>query len=178
MRLRADPHRSQITHHTTHLADYYTPVRERVEPAHLGGRWFGADGPPSPPPSPRDLQRCLKVRQVRHRAPPRYTKCARGRTRTDHRSRPCEVTQKEAHGGASFCSPALRSKALAPRRPATARQDDEARRPLSGGWRAKRGASVRLFLLELHRDVYELCCLTKPLRIGSFHDQFRYSPET
>ena len=43
--------------------------------------------------------------------------------------------------------------------------------------RAKRGASVRLFLLELHRDVYELCCLTKPLRIGSFHDQFRYSPE-
>ena len=23
-------------------------VRERVEPAHLGGRWFGADGPPSP----------------------------------------------------------------------------------------------------------------------------------
>ena len=61
-------------------------VRERVEPAHLGGRWFGADGPPSPPPSPRDLQRCLKVRQVRHRAPPRYTKCACGRTLTDHRS--------------------------------------------------------------------------------------------
>jgi len=46
-------------------------VRERVEPARLGGRWFGADGPPSPPPSPRDLQCCLKVRQVRHRAPPR-----------------------------------------------------------------------------------------------------------
>ena len=62
-------------------------VRERVEPAHLGGRWFGADGPPSPPPSPRDLQRCLKVRQVRHRAPPRYTKCACGRTLTDQRSR-------------------------------------------------------------------------------------------
>ena len=61
-------------------------VRERVEPAHLGGRWFGADGPPSPPPSPRDLQRCLKVRQVRHRAPPRYTKCACGRTLKDHRS--------------------------------------------------------------------------------------------
>ena len=37
---------------------------ERVEPACLG-----ADGPPSPPPSPRDLQCCLKVRQVRHRAP-------------------------------------------------------------------------------------------------------------
>ena len=49
-------------------------VRERVEPARLGGMWFGADGPPSPPPSPRDLQCCLKVRQVRHRAPPRYTK--------------------------------------------------------------------------------------------------------
>ena len=65
-------------------------VRERVEPAHLGGRWFGADGPPSPPPSPRDLQRCLKVRQVRHRAPPRYTKCACGRTLTDHRS---QITQ-------------------------------------------------------------------------------------
>ena len=62
-------------------------------------------------------------------------------------------------------------------RPATARQDDEARRPLSGGLAAKRGASVRLFLLELHRDVYELCCPTKPLHIGSFHDQFRYSPE-
>ena len=46
---------------------------------------------PSPPPSPRDLQRCLKVRPVgsacaRHRAPPRYTKCACGRTLTDHRS--------------------------------------------------------------------------------------------
>ena len=54
-------------------------VCSRVEPARLGGRWFGADGPPSPPPSPRDLQRCLKVRQVRHRAPPRYTKCACGR---------------------------------------------------------------------------------------------------
>ena len=66
-------------------------VRERVEPARLGGRWFGADGPPSPPPSPRDLQCCLKVRPVgsacaRHRAPPRYTKCACGRTLTDHRS--------------------------------------------------------------------------------------------
>ena len=51
-----------------------------------------AAGPPSPPPSPRDLQRCLKVRPVgsacaRHRAPPRYTKCACGRTLTDHRSR-------------------------------------------------------------------------------------------
>ena len=32
--------------------------------------------------------------------------------------RPCEVTQKEAPGGASFCSPALRSTAVAPRRPA------------------------------------------------------------
>ena len=42
--------------------------------------------PPPPSPSPRDLQRCLKVRQVRHRAPPRYTKCACGRTLTDHRS--------------------------------------------------------------------------------------------
>ena len=61
-------------------------VWERVEPARLGGRWFGADGPPSPPPSPRDLQCCLKVRQVRHRAPPRYTKCACRRTLTDHRS--------------------------------------------------------------------------------------------
>ena len=40
----------------------------------------------TPPPSPRDLQCCLKVRQVRHRAPPRYTKCACGRTLTDHRS--------------------------------------------------------------------------------------------
>ena len=77
-------------------------VRERVEPARLGGRWFGADSQPHgqsgsrgmtsclparreevgapppdrppPSPSPRDLQRCLKVRQVRHRAPPWYTK--------------------------------------------------------------------------------------------------------
>jgi len=40
-------------------------VRERVEPAHLGGRWFGADGPPSPPPSPRDLQCCLNTRSDR-----------------------------------------------------------------------------------------------------------------
>ena len=93
-------------------------VRERVEPARLGGRWFGADSQPHgqsgsrgmtsclparreevgapppdrppPPPSPRDLQCCLKVRQVRHRAPPRYTKCACGRTLTDHRSpTPC-----------------------------------------------------------------------------------------
>ena len=40
----------------------------------------------TPPPSPRDLQCCLKVRQVRHRAPPRYTKCACWRTLTDHRS--------------------------------------------------------------------------------------------
>ena len=38
------------------------------------------------PRSPRDLQRCLKVRQVRHRAPPRYTKCASRRTLTHHRS--------------------------------------------------------------------------------------------
>ena len=36
---------------------------------------------------------------------------------------------------------------------------------------------MRLFLLELHMDVYELCFATKPLRIGRFHDQFRYSPE-
>ena len=47
----------------------------------------------APPPSPRDLQCCLKVRPVgsacaRHRAPPRYTKCACGRTLTDHRSLP------------------------------------------------------------------------------------------
>ena len=89
-------------------------VWERVEPARLGRRWFGADSQPHgqsgsrgmtsclparreevgapppdrlpPPPSPRDLQCCLKVRQVRHRAPPRYTKCACGRTLTDHRS--------------------------------------------------------------------------------------------
>ena len=45
----------------------------------------------TPPPSPRDLQCCPKVRPVgsacaRHRAPPRYTKCACGRTLTDHRS--------------------------------------------------------------------------------------------
>ena len=32
--------------------------------------------------------------------------------------------------------------------------------------------------MQFHRDVYELCCVTKPLRIGSFHDQFRYTPET
>ena len=43
------------------------------------------------PRSPRDLQCCPKVRPVgsacaRHRAPPRYTKCACGRPLTDHRS--------------------------------------------------------------------------------------------
>ena len=63
----------------------------------------------------------------------------------------------------------------APSRPATARQDDEARRPLRRGrWRAKRGASGR----KLQRDSYELCSATKPLRIESFHDQFGYTPET
>ena len=56
-----------------------------------GGGGCSAAGPASPPPSPRDLQRCLKVRQVRHRAPPRYTKCACGRTLTDHRS---QITTK------------------------------------------------------------------------------------
>ena len=35
----------------------------------------------TPSPSPRDLQCCLKVRQVRHRAPPRYK--MRRRTLTD-----------------------------------------------------------------------------------------------
>ena len=75
-------------------------VRERVEPARLGGRWFGADGPPSPPPSPRDLQCCLKVRPVgsacaRHRAPPRYTKCACGRTLTDHRLHAYRATSED-----------------------------------------------------------------------------------
>ena len=30
---------------------------------------------------------------------------------------------------------------------------------------------------EREFDIYELCFATKPLRIGSFHDQFRYSPE-
>ena len=43
---------------------------------------------PPPPPSPGDVQRCLKARQVRHRAPPWYRKCACGRTLTDHRSHP------------------------------------------------------------------------------------------
>ena len=62
-----------------------------LPPGTPGGGGCSAAGPPSPPPSPRDLQRCLKVRPVgsacaRHRAPPRYTKCACGRTLTDHRS--------------------------------------------------------------------------------------------
>ena len=30
---------------------------------------------------------------------------------------------------------------------------------------------------KLQRDSYELCSATKPIRIESFHDQFRYSPE-
>ena len=30
---------------------------------------------------------------------------------------------------------------------------------------------------KLQRDSYELCSATKPLRIESFHDQFRYTPE-
>ena len=60
-----------------------------LPPGTPGGGGCSAAGPPSPPPSPRDLQRCLKVRPVgsacaRHRAPPRYTKCACGRTLTDH----------------------------------------------------------------------------------------------
>ena len=45
------------------------------------GPAFSPDPTGTPPPSPRDLQCCLKVRPVgsdcaRHRAPPRYTKCA------------------------------------------------------------------------------------------------------
>ena len=31
---------------------------------------------------------------------------------------------------------------------------------------------------KLQRDSYELCFATKPIRIESFHDQFRYTPET
>ena len=62
-------------------------VRERVEPAHLGGRCGLA-------PTDRPLHHPRPgiynaVRQVRHRAPPRYTKCACGRTLTDHRSQRC-----------------------------------------------------------------------------------------
>ena len=31
---------------------------------------------------------------------------------------------------------------------------------------------------KLQRGSYELCSATKPLRAMSFHDQFRYTPET
>ena len=55
---------------------------------------FSPDPTGTPPPSPRDLQCCLKVRQVRHRAPPRYTKCACGRTLTDHRSQTMAASRK------------------------------------------------------------------------------------
>ena len=64
-----------------------------LPPGTPGGGGCSAAGPPPPPPSPWDVQCCLKVRPVgsacaRHRAPPRYTKCACGRTLTDHRSLP------------------------------------------------------------------------------------------
>merc|ERR1712086_861145 len=75
-----------------------------LPPGTPGGGGCSAAGPPPPPPSPRDLQRCLKVRPVgsacaRHRAPPRYTKCACGRTLTDHRSpRPSPPSQTKLPG--------------------------------------------------------------------------------
>ena len=70
----------------------------------------------TPPPSPRDLQCCLKVRQVRHRAPPRYTKCACGRTLTDHRS---HIARRDVPSLVTLCpvggpGAAARSVALAP----------------------------------------------------------------
>ena len=74
--------------------------RERVEPAHLGGRWFGADGPPSPPPSPRDLQRCLKVRPVGSglRSAPGTASVYKMRLRADpHRS---QITDYRGEGDA------------------------------------------------------------------------------
>ena len=67
----------------------------------------------TPSPSPRDLQRCLKVRQVRHRAPPRYTKCACGRTLTDHRSQTLHQAANEARSLSDMRRVALASAALA-----------------------------------------------------------------
>ena len=77
---------SRITDHAFHIS-----------------RWnLAGQRPPAPPTAPasptgcREIStyykmRCLKVRPAgtacaRHRAPPRYTKCACGRTLTDHRS--------------------------------------------------------------------------------------------
>ena len=78
-----------------------------------------------------------------------------------------------AEPGCSAAGAGTVSGDRAPSRPATARQDDEARRPLSGGLASKK----RRLRAQTSEGLYELCSATKPLRIESFHDQFGYTPE-